>query len=227
MITNLNDFTNFQPDQVLIDQTIEEYLGIFERRMLVFENFYWDKPVFGDYSNQSVKPFLENIGNLIGEKVTVTHRFINSKSDLSYYLETPGVVWEYPESHGVSIWYFGFHGNPNGIIVQGETIAKKDILELFESKFSDFPNILYFSSCYLFEDDDDFGNELLKRSGTRGVFGFKNRIGFSVSTLVDLFLLINFFKFEKGDPFDNLKDIYINVIEGFPVSKEYGFTLYC
>jgi hypothetical protein len=226
MITNLNDFTNVQPDQVLIDQVIEEYLGTFERRMMVFENFNWDKPVFSEYSNQSMKPYLENLGTLIGEKVSTYYRVINSKSDLSYYMKTRGVIWDFSQSHGCQVWYFGFHGSPDGINVQDEIITKQDILELFDSKFSDFPNILYFSSCYLFEDDDDFGNELLKRSGSRGVFGFKNRIGFSVSTLVDLFLLINFFKYENGDPFDHLEEIYNNVIEGFPVSKEMGFTLY-
>jgi len=219
MITQFDDYT------LLHQQMIEEYLGTFERRMMVFENFYWDKPIFGDYSNQSMKPFLENIGNLIGEKVTVTHRFVNSKNDLSYYLGDSGVIWNFPESHGVSVWYFGFHGNPNGLIVQGETITKKDILELFDGKFSDFPNILYFSSCYLLEDED-FGNELLKRSGTRGIFGFKNKIGFSLSTIIDLFFLMNFFKYDTGDPFENLKEIYNDVKECFLISKEMGFTLY-
>jgi len=220
MITQFDDYTLLQ------QQTIEEYIGTFERRMMVFENFNSNKPVFDDFSNQSVKPYLKNLGTLIGEKVSTFHRVINSKSDFSYYMKTNGVIWDFSQSHGCQVWYFGFHGSPNGIKIQDEIITKEEILELLDGKFSDFPNILYFSSCLLFEDND-FGYELLKRSGTRGVFGFKNKIGFSISTLIDLFFLINFFKYDKGDPFDNLEEIFNNIKKGFPVSNEMGFTLYC
>lgn len=233
MITHFKDYTDkndYSDDpslikQLKIDRDFEKNLGTIKRRMMVFEN-YWNNSVFSEIGSQTVKPYLENIGNLINESVTVQHRFINSKNDLEYYIRKPeGILWDVPESFGTNVWYFGIHGNKEGLKLPQETITKDQLLGLL-SGFGDFPNILYFSSCSLFEDGD-FGYELLKASGTRGIVGYAKNIGFAMGTIIDLLFLSNFFKYDKGDPFDNLPEIYNCVIEGIPVAKDLGFKLLC
>lgn len=228
MITQFNDFESSQPshDPIEIERTVQEYLGTFEKRMVIFEN-YMNTSLFTEVGTQSVKPYLENIGNLISEPVSTLHRVVNSKEDLIYYLKDPGVIWDHPESLGVSVWYFGGHGTKNGLEFQRDRLSKVDILELCDGKFSDFPNILYFSSCSLFEDDDNFGEELLKRSGSRGIFGFKEKVPFSIGVIIDLYFLSMFFLyFNEEDPFMNLKSIYNSVLTDIPISQELGFTLF-
>jgi hypothetical protein len=215
MITQFNDYTQ---------QTTEEYLGTFEKKMMVFEN-YWDGHFFSGFKNTSVLPYLGNIGNLIEEDVTVGHRFIDSKESLSFYLKDPGIIWSNPESWGTCVWSFNFHGTNEGIYLPSGLITKDDILEICKEKFRDFPNILYFSCCHLFEDED-FCQELLKTSGTRGVLGFTKKVGFCVGTMTDLLFLSSFFKYNEGDPFENLETLYNTVLTEFPVSKEIGFTLF-
>ena len=225
MITQFKDFSFNHPvqDQKVIDRVIEEYLGTFERKMMVFEN-YWNSEFFSEFRNQSVKPYLENIGNLIGESVTVGHRYIDSQESLSYYLRDPGVIWETPESWGTSVWYFGFHGKKNGIEFPHQLITKDDLLDICSRNFNDFPNILYFSSCSLF-NDKDFGYELLEKSGSRGILGFKKVVGYGLGTIIDLLFLFTFFNYD-GDPFKDIEVIYNSVITEFPYSKEVGFTLF-
>jgi hypothetical protein len=226
MITQYKDFSFNHPiqDQKVINRVIEDYLGSYERKMMVFEN-YWNSEFFSEFSNQSVKPFIGNIGSLIGESVTVGHRFIDSTESLRYYLKDPGVIWDTPESWGCNVWYFGFHGKKNGIEFPHQLITQDELLDIFSSNFNDFPNILYFSSCQLFKDKD-FGFELLEKSGTRGILGFTKKIGYGLGTIVDLLFLLTFYNFKDGDPFQNLDLIYDTVIQVLPISKKMGFTLF-
>ena len=224
MITQFKDYTTNQSPQALeeFDHVIIENKGIYPKRMMVFEN-YWSDSFFSSHSNQSCKPFLENIGQLIGEQVTVGHKYINSKSDLLYCLGDSGVIWDHPETF--SVCYFGLHGSKKGFQLTQGLISKKEILKMCK-RFGDFPNILYFGSCSLFEDDDQFGYDLLS-TGTRGVLGFKKNVPFAYGCLIDLCFLCTLFLFKDGDPFKNLKGIYDAVIEEMLPAKELGFTLYC
>lgn len=226
MITQFNNFNINDPVQepTLQDKVIHEYLGIFERKMMIFEN-YWNGQFFNVFGIQSVKPFLENIGHLIGENVIVGHRFVDSTESLSYYLKTPGTIWETPESWGCQVWYFGIHGRKKGMEFPHQIITHDDMLDIFSNKFNDFPNILYFSSCNLFKDED-FGWELLEKSGTRGILGFKKKVEYGIGTLIDLLFLLIFFGYKDGDPFDDIEMLYNTVIEEFPISKKRGFTLF-
>jgi len=225
----ITQFDNFQSnstiqDQLEIDHTIEEYLGTYEKKMVVFEN-NWTGTYFNDSPNQSAKPFLCNIGQLIGEQVDVEHFTIHSKENLNYFLKKPGVLWHSPKSWGVSVWYFGIHGINEGLQLPPDIVTKAEIIEMC-TEFRDFPNILFFSSCSLFEDDD-FGRELLETSGSRGILGYKEKVPFSIGTIIDLLFLSSFFLYNFGDPFKNLEGIYAGVIDTLPVASEYGLTLYC
>jgi hypothetical protein len=223
MITQFKDYTNTRQlnEQEGFDHILTEPLGV-ERKMMVFEN-YWNDSFFNGFNNQSVKPFLENLQFMIGEPVTVGHRYINSKEDLGYYLKNPGgVIWEHPETFSVT--YFGFHGSKLGFPMPQGLISKKDIIEMC-SGFGDFPNILYFGSCSLFENDDQFGQDLLS-CGTRGILGYKKKVPFVTSILIDLFFLSTFFLY-KYDPFKDIEELFNYVAENFPVAEELGFTLYC
>jgi hypothetical protein len=226
MKTHFTDFTNTHPSKIQEEMDHIEDLGTYESpRMMVFEN-YWGDSIFNGFNNQSVKPFLENIGQMIGEPVNVGHRYINSKTDLQYYLKNPGgVIWNNPETFRIT--YFGIHGSRKGFPLTQGLVSKKEILEMC-SGFKDFPTILYFGSCSLFEDDDQFGYDLLScGTGIRGVIGYKKRIPFTTSMLIDLFFLSSFFLYKDGDPIDDIECLYQGVIEEFPISKELGFTLYC
>ncbi|MCX6303975.1 MAG: hypothetical protein NT040_03315 [Bacteroidetes bacterium] len=201
MITKFKYFLGHQPFFKLIEkkQETKNFWDSHERKMIVFEN-YWNNTYFDDFDNLSVTPFLNNISYLIGGKeVKINHRFIDSKKSLSYYFKDPGIICDHKEKFTVT--YFGFHGISLGLELPEEVITKEDILELCEGKFKDFPNILYFSSCSLFKDDDQFGKDLLKSSGSRGIFGMKQIVPFLEGTLLDLTFFSLFFSFQE-DPLD-------------------------
>ena len=222
MITQFNDFNFTQPPQIQDEfgHVKIEHLEN-DRRMMVFEN-YWGDSCFNQLNTQSCRPFLENIGLLIGEQVTVGHRYINSITDLSYLIGDSGVLWDHPETFSLS--YFGIHGGHKGFELTQGLISKEEIIKMCKG-FGNFPNILYFGSCSLFEDDDQFGYDLLSL-GVRGVLGYKKKIPFMVSMLIDLFFISSFFLYKDGNPFDYLEELYRGVIDEFPISQELGFTLY-
>ncbi len=226
MITLFEDYTDdkqisqYQKDRVQ-DVTFEN--GIYPKRMMVFEN-YWEDSCFNNLNNQSCKPFLENISFLIGEEVHVGHRYIQSIHDLRYYLKDPGgAIWDHPEIFSVA--YFGMHGSEKGFPMSQGLIRKNQILQLCKG-FGRFPNILYFGSCSIFKDDDQFGYDLLS-TGTLGVLGFKEDVPFSLGMLIDLCFLSILFLEKTFDPLQNLEMIFNRVIEEIPATKDLGFTLYC
>ena len=124
----ITQFENFQSNSTIQDQleiyhTIEEYLGTYEKKMVVFEN-NWTWTYFNDSTSQSAKSFLCNIGQLIGEQVDVEHFPIHSKDNLNYFLKNPGVLWHSPKSWGVSVWYFGIHGINKGLQLPPDIVTK-------------------------------------------------------------------------------------------------------
>lgn len=219
MKTKFEDFTLNK----LQKQTIAENLGVFEPKLAVFEN-YWSNNL--DEPTQTINPFLTNIGNLIGQNVSVIHKYIHSKEDLDYYLKNPGVIINQPESHGISIWYYGLHGSGNGLKLPQNSVTQNEMLDLFDG-FGDFPNILIFSSCSIFKDPE-FGYSLLEKSGSRGVIGYTDKVPFVIGTIIDITFLSNFFLcYKEGeDPFENLEDIYNNVLDIIPSANDYGFSLF-
>ena len=228
MKTHFKDFTNTQPLQVHEELDYIENLEIYQpKRLMVFEN-YWQDSFFNGYNNQSCQPFLENISQMIGEPLNVCHRHVSSKTDLEYYLKSPGgVIWDHPETF--SVVYFGLHGSHLGCPLPQGLISKADVLELC-SGFKDFPNVLlHFGSCSLFENDDKFGYDLLAcgKPGICGVLGYKEEIPFNIGLLIDLFFLSSFFLYKDGDPFEAIEGLYKDVIKEFPLAKDLGFTLYC
>ena len=99
MITQFNRYnqTLIEPDkQTEVDHVISEYLGTFERKMLILEN-YWTEKLFTN--NLSVKPFLENIEDILVNNlpVFVAHRYFDSEKSLSNYIKLPeGLIWKDP-----------------------------------------------------------------------------------------------------------------------------------
>ena len=228
MKTHFKDFTNTHPTKVYeeIDHVIMDHQGIYEPpRMMLFEN-YWCNTMFSGFANQSCQQFLQNIGQMIGEPVNVGHRFIHSLQDLQYYLKTPGgVLWDVSENF--SIAYFGFHGNHTGFPLPNSHISKNDILELFRG-FDDFPTVLYFNSCSLFQDDDQFGYDLLTcGKGIKAVVGYKKIVPFTIGMIIDLIFVSTFFMYKVGDPFTDIQSIYNCVVTDFPYAQQLGYTLYC
>ena len=106
MKTKFKDFINTQPAKIQEELDHLDNLEIYQpKRMMVFEN-YWNNTFFNQFNNQSVRPFLENIGLMAGEDITVGHRYINSQSDLQYFLKSPGgAIWDCPRNlHGDILW---------------------------------------------------------------------------------------------------------------------------
>jgi hypothetical protein len=225
MKTLFNQFTNTEQEQKQedLENIIAQYMGSFEPRLYHFEG-YMNTNL---YSSQSTKPFMENLDNLIGEPVQVGHRYFESKEQLEHHLKWPkGSVWENPLTYGTTAIYISSHASKEGLELPMGRVTKNDLLNIFNSEYGNFPNILYFGCCNLFEDDE-FGWNLLESSHSRGVLGFKNRIGFSVAMITDLIFFSLFYLFAKKDnPFDHLKEIYQGVLESFPVAEQLGFTLY-
>ena len=209
----------------IADQTIEEYLGTFEKKMMVFES-YWNDNVF---DNQSIKPFIKNIGSLVCDEIKVAHRYFDSEQGLSSYIEYPsGKIWVDPQTFGTSIVYFATHGVKAGLNVPLQIIGKEDLIKACKG-FALFPNILFFSGCGVFggREGKQFGEELVKTSGTRAVLGFTNEeLRFDTGTIVDLLFLTRFFSFTEDDPFKNLQKIYDSVIHDFKPASLGGFTLF-
>jgi hypothetical protein len=225
MITQFNDYSNqLSQDQIEFDHVIVEPLNSYDKNMMIFEN-YWSGSIFNGFNNQTVKPFLVNISQMIGEPVNVGHRYISSKEDLQYYLKTPGgMIWNLPDRFNLT--YFGFHGSHLGLTLPQGLISKDDLIEMCSGFY--FPTLLYFSSCDLFEDDDQFGHDLLNcGKGIRGVIGYKTTVPFTISMIIDILFTSFFYLFKDGDPLDNLETIFTGVVEEIPISKELGYTLYC
>ena len=233
MITQFNDF-NAQHELTtppISDQEkiVQEYLGTFERRMLILEN-PWNFDVF---NGQSVKPFLKNLGNLISKDIKVGHRFIDSKQGLSYYIKHPGgLIWENPATYGCTAFVFETHGSKqNGMELPVNNVNKQDILDNCTG-FKESPNILYFGGCGMFagQEGNQFGWDLLQASGSRGIFGFSSEnVSFAIGTLISLhFLSMFYLSFDLGDPFEHLPDIYSSFISEYPVaaSEDVGFTMF-
>ena len=226
MITQFRDYNISQIDYDAQEKIISEYIGTFERKILILEN-YWNPDLF---NRQSTKPFFEQIGNLINEDVMVGHRYIDSKQGLAYYMHYPdGLIWKNVDTYGVSAFMFETHGSSIGLELPLNKVTKQDLLNNCNG-FGEFPNILYFGSCGIFNgiEGEKFGWELLHSSGSRAVFGFSSKqLSFTTGTLVSLIFLSTFFKF-KDDPFCNLREIYESVIHDFPLaaSDDVGFTMF-
>jgi len=74
MKTQFKDFIdNPLQDQDEFGHVKIEQLGN-DRRMMVFEN-YWGDPCFNGLNTQSCRPFLENIGLLIGRKTNGSWKY--------------------------------------------------------------------------------------------------------------------------------------------------------
>lgn len=225
MITLFDQFSNTEAEQKEedLEHIVTEYIDSFEPRLYHFEG-YMNTNL---YSSQSTKPFMENLGNLIGEPVQIGHRYFESGQQLKYHLKwSKGTIWENPLTYSTTAFYISSHASNKGLELPLGLVPKNDLIDIFNEKFGNFDNILYFGCCNLFEDDS-FGWDLLKSSQSRGILGFKNRIGFSVAMLTDLLFFSLFYLFAKKDnPFNHLKEIYDAVLEAFPVAKDLGFTLY-
>jgi hypothetical protein len=225
MITLYDKFVDTQPhdaNQELIDHTLQEYIGSFERRMLCFESA-WQNNL---YNKQSVKPFIMNLDQLVEQPITVGYKYFESGEQLKFYLKWPdGEAWKNPVMWANSMTYIGCHGEPAGLQLPLGLVTHGELKNIFQDYGSDTSSVLYFSACSLFQVDE-FGWELLEASKCRGIFGFKKDIGFTTGLLLDLVVLSTFYLYLDGDPFKHLVDIYESVLESFPLAKEAGFTLY-
>ena len=225
MITLFNQFSKTEAEQKQedLEHIVAEYMVSFEPRLYHFEG-YMNTNL---YSSQSTKPFMGNLGNLIGEPVKVGHRYFESGEQLKHHLKWPkGTIWENPLTYGTTAFYISSHASNKGLEFPLGLVSKNDLIDLFSKGFGNFDNILYFGCCNLFEDDS-FGWDLLEASQTRGVIGFKKKVGFAAGMITDLLWFSSFYLFAKQDnPFEHLQEIYNSVIDSFPVAKEMGFTLY-
>ncbi|MGA3015311.1 MAG: hypothetical protein ABSD71_14895 [Bacteroidales bacterium] len=224
MITKYEKYTDLQAlqNKEENDRVAAEYLGTFVGGLLCFEG-YWD---FNVYGRRSCKPFVENLPALTGEFIRCGYRNFETKDQLKYYLKWPeGLVWQNPQTWGTSVFYVSCHGSNKGFDLPMGLITKDDLIDIFNEGFSNFPNVLYFSACSLFEDDA-FGHKLLEVSGSRGIFGFKKEVGYTMGLLIDLVFLATFYMFKDDDPFQYLQQIYDSVIDTIPIAKDFGFTLF-
>lgn len=224
MITQFNKYTDSQTNQSQdeIDNVVQEYLGTFERRLYCFESS-WSPNV---YCNQSCRPFIENLGNLIAEDIQVGYRSFDSKDQLDYYLRKPdGLIWKNPQTMGTSVLYLSCHGTNMGLDLPMGEVSHSDLLKTFEGFGNESPNLIYFSACSVFEFEE-FGSALLQASKSRGIIGYRNKISVNLAIIIDLLFLSAFYKFTDEDPFMKLQKLYDSVIEIMPLAKEMGLTLY-
>lgn len=231
MITQFKDYLPSQNEREcpvsLVDQTIQEYLGTFRRRIFILES-YWEPHIF---KTKSVYPLISSLGNFITEDVVVGHRYFDSSESLLNYIKYPGgQIWNFPETYGTSVFMFEAHSSSKGMTLPLNDVSRDELIKNC-SGFRQSPNILIFGGCGMFQGKDgkDFGHCLVKESGTKGVFGFSGpMLSFMVGTMVEMILLSHFLFFMDGDPFLHLTEIYENVLRDFPLArtKEVGFTLF-
>jgi hypothetical protein len=225
MITLYDKFVDTQShdeNQELIDHTIQEYLGSFERRMLCFESRWIDDL----YQKLSVKPFIENLDQLTGQPITVGYKYFESGEQLKFHLQWPdGEAWKNPLMWANSMTYISCHGCPAGLELPLGLVSHAELQDIFKDYGSDTSTVLYFSSCKLFQEEN-YGIELLQSSQCRGIFGLTKEIGYTTGLLLDQILLSTFYLYLDSDPFKHLVEIYECVLESFPPAKESGFTLF-
>lgn len=225
MITLYDKFVDTQPhdeNQELIDHTLQEYIGSFERRML-----YFQAPMTNNlYSTETVRPFIKNLYQLIDQPITVGFKHFESGAQLKFYLKWPnGEAWKNPVMWANSMTTISCHGVSAGLQLPLGLVSHDELQDIFRDYGSDTSSVLYFSSCLLFQEEKH-GWELLQASKCRGLFGLTKEIGYTTGLLLDLILLSTFYLYLDGDPFKHLVDIYESVLESFPPAKEAGFTLY-
>ena len=224
MITLFDQFTDTQPhdeNQELIDHTLTEYLGSFERRMLYFEGSMNNDL----YSNETAKPFIKNLSQLIEQPITVGYKCFESGEQLRFHLKWPdGEAWKNPLMWANSMTTISCHGVPAGLQLPLGLVSHDGLQDIFKDYGCDTSSVLYFSSCLLFQEEMH-GLELLEATKCRGIFGLTKEIMYTTGLLLDQILLSTFYLYE-GDPFQHLPEIYECVLETFPPAKSAGLTLF-
>ncbi|MCX6280486.1 MAG: hypothetical protein NTU51_00810 [Bacteroidetes bacterium] len=219
MITNFkkyeNKLTDIQPDEMLNTSPLPDFMG-FERLIVCLES-YWSYNIFNNFS---MKPYLENIGWMVKERIEIAHRFIDCELGLRYYINVLMQDQIFPP-----VIYISSHGNPLGnleVSYEGE-ITPEELCEAFRG-FGTYPVLVYFSSCDLFkgEKGKHFAQEFLKISGAAAVAGFSQKVNVIDSIIVDNMFLSRFFM--VPDPFSSLSLIYESVIEDYRINT--GFTIF-
>jgi hypothetical protein len=193
LFDQFNDIQSHNENQELIDHTIQEYLGSFERRMLCFESSWQDDL----YKKQSIRPFIENLDQLLGQQITIGYKYIESGEQLKFHLKWPdGEAWKNPVKWANSMTYISSHGYPAGLHLPLGLVSHGKLQDIFKDYGSDTSTVLYFSSCNLFQEKK-FGQELVKASKVRGIFGLTKEIGYTTGLLLDLILLIRLIQLLK------------------------------
>lgn len=226
----LTQFDQFMLDKITqnqeqIDHVVADYLGSFAPHMIYFESS-WENNL---YSKQSIKPFLDHIDNLIPTQppISVGHKYFEDGEQLRYYLSYPdGIAWKNNMMWGNKLTVVGCHGVPAGLNPALGLIPHSELQDIFTDFGSVCPSVLYFSSCALFQDEQQ-ARQLLDVSKCCGLFGFKGKIGYISSVILDLLLISTFYMVGlKHDPTQHLTEIYEIVRDSFLPAREAGFSLF-
>lgn len=225
MITLFDEYQDTQLHQKQDPETervINEYLGSYEPRFSYFEC-----PFTNDlYDKQNMRPFIENIDHILSPPVHAGYKAFYSADELRFYLKWPdGLAWKNEVMWGNSLTTIACHGAPAGLESTMGLIPHAELQEIFTDFGSDAQSVLFFSSCYLFENKER-GMELLEASKCQGIFGFTGEIGYTSGAILDLLLITVFYMYLDKNPFKYLVDIFEIVRDSYLPAKEAGFTLF-
>jgi len=226
MITTLKNFeTDIVSGEIPPDQLDNGFF--FDRKMLILES-NWDSESV--YNKISVYPFLSNISSFTGEQVSVQvgYRNFDSIRGLKFYTQYPdGMIWNDPLCYGTSVFFISTHGNPKSLLPTLDIIRSETMFDSLTG-FENYPNIILFGSCSLFEgkQGENFGYDLLGSTKSRGIFGWKSKVSLIDSIVTSQIFLNRFFSLNTGNPFEQLPEVYESVLEDYKPSRDSGFSMY-
>jgi hypothetical protein len=182
----------------------------------------WNKRVF---HAMSVKGFFEALQPLIHPPLKLAHRFVESAKHLAYYTRRPdGLLWTDQEGWDVPIFYLAFHGSPATVHSTLESIDAQLLCDAFQG-YSGYRNLIYLSACNVLGEPlgRDFGEKLLRVSGSRAVIGYTANVDWMDGLIVDLLFLYRFYT--DKDPWHNLGRIFASLESDFQPARRMGYIL--
>jgi len=172
-----------------------------------------------------VKGFLEALQPTLRPPLRVAHRFIESKRGLAYYTRRPrGVLWKQSEVWDAPVYYLALHGSPGSVTSVLDTIGSERLCDAFRG-YDGYDCLVYFGCCSVLRGAAGrrFARAFLKASGCRAVIGYKTKIAWMPSMLIDLLFFERFYS--SPDPWRALRKIHESVKRDFQPARDYGFTL--
>jgi hypothetical protein len=127
----------------------------------------------------SVLPILELVAGR--NDIRFTHLTCNTPQEFIHNIEIM------PRRNGYSILYLAFHGKPGRIVLENHSIHLEALAEVLGRRFTNW--IIHFGCCGTLAIDERRIRNFISNTQVLMVSGYKKRVDWLSSTVIDLLLL--------------------------------------